>query len=161
MPKVPKFDQEAAEAVRHEGLPPLEPKKRVPGTTVFTNVKSLYRPETRGVRRQAIAQSDAGLGVVVVQNGSIVCSGGHQACFVESLLTDRDVAVVNLDGGSVSPGFVSYGSDLGLEEILLEPSTTDGQAPDPLLQRVPQILGGDSLLLRAADGLQFGTRHAL
>lgn len=161
LPKVPKFNQEAAEAVRHEGLPPLEPKKRILGTTVFTNVKSLYVPETQGVRQQAIAQTDAELGIIVVQNGSIVCSGGHHACLVDSLLTDRDVTVVSLDGGSVSPGFVSYGSDMGLEEIALEPSTTDGQVLDPLLQQVPKILGGDFLLSSAADGLQFGTRHAL
>ncbi|EKM81023.1 hypothetical protein AGABI1DRAFT_127066 [Agaricus bisporus var. burnettii JB137-S8] len=161
LPKVPKFDQEAAETVRHDGLPPLEPRKKVFGTTVFTNVKNLYWPETHGVQRQIIAQDDAELGVVVVQNGSIVCKGGHRACFVESLLTDQGVAVINLDGGSVSPGLVSYGSNLGLEEITLESSTTDGLAPDPLLQPVPKILGGDFLLLRAADGLQFGTRHAL
>ena len=36
---------------------------------------------------------------------------------------------VDLEGGSLAPGFTSYGSSLGLEEILFEPSTNDG---DPL-----------------------------
>lgn len=161
LPKVPKFDKEAAEAVEHDGLPPLEPMRKVRGTVVFTNVKSVYRPGGYGVQQQFMAQSDAELGVAVVQNGTIACSGLRDTCRVSSLMTDPDVAVVDLDGGSVSPGFVSYGAPLGLEEILLEPSTTDGFVPDALVQPVPMILGGDFLLVHAADGLQFGTRGAL
>ncbi len=101
------------------------------------------------------------LGVVVVTNGTISCSGLRRTCFTESLLADPNVDVIDLDGGSISPGFVSYGAPLGLEEISSEPSTTDGLVPDGLVQPIPKILGGDFLLVHAADGLQFGTRDAL
>ncbi|KAF5354651.1 hypothetical protein D9756_005354 [Leucocoprinus leucothites] len=161
-PRVPNFDKEAEEAVKYEGLPPLEPIRQVQGTMVFTNVKSVYRPGEYRVQRDQAVQEDVGNGVVVVQNGTIICTGGQEAqCFTDSLLADPDVKIVNLEGGSISPGLVSYGSPLGLEEIMLEPSTTDGLVPDSLLRPIPKILGGDFLLLHAEDGLQFGTRGAL
>ncbi|KAF9450406.1 carbohydrate esterase family 9 protein [Macrolepiota fuliginosa MF-IS2] len=161
LPKVPRFDKEAAEAVKYEGLPPLEPAKKLLGTVVFTNVKSVYRPGAYGVQGQTITEGNAELGVVVVQNGTIACSSLQDTCLTGSLLTDPDVTMVDLGGGSISPGFVSYGSPLGLEDITSEPSTNDGFVPDGLVQSVPQILGGDFLLVHAADGLQFGTRNAL
>lgn len=161
LPRVPRFDQQAEEAVKHDGLPPLEPVKRALGTTIFTNVRNMYKPGAYGLQQQLITKGDRELGVVVVRNGSILCSGRQKACLTESLLSDLDVTVIDLDGGSVSPGFVSYGSPLGLEEISFEPSTTDGLVPDSLLRPIPKILGGDFALLHAADGLQFGTRGAL
>jgi hypothetical protein len=77
------------------------------------------------------------------------------------MLADPSITMVDLEGGSISPGLVSCGAPLGLEEISFEPSTTDGLVPDSLLKPIPKILGGDFLLLHAADGLQFGTRNAL
>jgi hypothetical protein len=160
-PKVPNFDKEAEDAVKYEGLPPLEPIRKAHGTTIFTNVKSVYRLEEHAIQRKLTAQSETRFGVVVVQNGTITCSGEQEKCFTDSLLARPDVQVINLEGGSISPGFVSCCAPLGLEEITSEPSTTDGLVPDSLLQPIPKILGGDFLLLQAEDGLQFGTRDAL
>jgi hypothetical protein len=49
---------------------------------------------------------------------------------------------------------------LGLQEIAGEDSTGDGAVFDPLSMEMPTILG-EHTLIRAADGLQFGTRDAL
>ncbi|KAJ3568393.1 hypothetical protein NP233_g5742 [Leucocoprinus birnbaumii] len=162
VPRVPNFDKDAQEAVEYDGLPPLEPKKKTEETVVFTNVQTVYRPNNYRVKREFTVKNGDENGVVVVKNGRIICSGGQQArCLTDNLLADPKVTLVDLKGGSISPGLVSYGSNLGLEEITFESSTTDGLALDSLLKPIPKILGGDFLLLWAADGLQFGTRGAL
>lgn len=98
-------------------------------------------------------------GVVVVNNGRIVCSGGVMSCV--SYVSNRSVNV-DLEGGSISPALVSFGSNLGLQEIAGEASTTDGTVYDALSgNKIPKILGGDGSIIRAVDGLQFGTRDAL
>jgi hypothetical protein len=60
-----------------------------------------------------------------------------------------------------SPGLVTYGSPLGLDNIEQEPSTNDGEILDPLTAKVPAILGGDGSVIRAVDGLQYGGRDML
>lgn len=61
---------------------------------------------------------------------------------------------------SFSPGLVSYGSPLGLEEIQGEQSTHDGAVLDPLSGDVPNVLAGHEVML-AVDGLQFAGRDTL
>jgi len=161
LPKVPTFDKEAEAAVRYEGLPPLEPRKAKP-TTVFVNVKNVYQPSgNMGVHETFTTQMGAELGIVVVQNGLITCSGSGQSCLTDGLRTSSEVNTIDLEGGSISPGFTSYGSPLGLEAVNQEPSTNDGLVLDPLVKPVPKVLGNDFILAHAADGLQFGTRDAL
>ncbi|KAJ6601705.1 hypothetical protein DFH09DRAFT_499518 [Mycena vulgaris] len=53
----------------------------------------------------------------------------------------------------------TFGSDLGLSEILAESSTNDGPVFDPLTMRAPSILG--DTVVRAVDELQFGGRNTL
>ena len=67
---------------------------------------------------------------------------------------------MDLKGGAISPGLVSFGAPLGLEEIEGESSTSDGYVYDSLLKGVPELVGGDSALIRASDGLIFATRDA-
>ena len=59
-----------------------------------------------------------------------------------------------------SPGLVSYGSPLGLEEIQGEESTHDGAVIDPLSSIIPKLLVGNEVI-SAVDGLQFGGRDTL
>lgn len=61
---------------------------------------------------------------------------------------------------SLSPGLVSYGSPLGLEEIQGERSTHDGVVLDPLSSHIPNLLAGNEVML-AVDGLQFAGRDTL
>jgi len=151
VPPTPKFDDEARKAVEYEGLPPLEPRKRVSGTVIFANVSTLWQPAASG------SFSEESAGNVVVTAGKVVCTG---VC-AEFTRTDANVATVNLEGGSLAPALISYGSQVGLVDIPSEATTQDGLAPDALLGRPSSLIGGDGALVRAVDGLQFGGRDAL
>lgn len=166
---MPNFDKEAREAVEYEGLPPLEPKEEnVQGAVVFVNVRSVFgfgENEKKGnVVEVFRAQEESGA-VVVVEAGSIKCMGSRVTCLTPSLIGDG-VKMIDTEGGSVAPGLVTFGAPIGLEEIEQEKSTGDGVVFDPLVDDVPDILGaeddsGVGTVIRAVDGLEFGTRNAL
>lgn len=160
-PKVPKFKKEADEAVKYEGLPPLTPKKSATETTIFTNVKAVFTRVSGDVQQVFSAQDDSTFGVVVTRNGTMVCSGARTACLGSAIRDGPEVTFVDLEGGSIAPGLVSFGAPLGLQHIDQEPSTTDGDVFDPLIKPVPKVLGGDTAIIRAADGLLYGSRDAL
>ncbi|KAJ7086089.1 carbohydrate esterase family 9 protein [Mycena belliarum] len=137
-PPVPNFDKEAQAAL-----------------VVFVNVQSVFAPSAAGVN-QVFSAADAGaLGAVLVKKGRITCVG---VCRMDI----SDTKVIDLEGGSISPGLVSFGSPLGLEYIAAEDSTNDSPIHDRLTEKgVPDMIGGDGAMIRAADGLLFQTRDAL
>ncbi|KAJ7650653.1 hypothetical protein FB45DRAFT_888386 [Roridomyces roridus] len=146
-PKTPNFDKERMDTIKYEGLPPLEPT-RVYGTVLFRNISSFWMPGETGVH---LAQTG---GNVLVRAGVIDWAASDAEL-------DEDAVIVDLHGGSISPALVSAGSTMGLQEIAMESSTADGAVFDPLsMMELPSILG-DQFLMRAVDGLQFGTRDAL
>ncbi|EMD37373.1 hypothetical protein CERSUDRAFT_114046 [Gelatoporia subvermispora B] len=157
-PAVPNFDKEAADAVRYEGLPPLAPRQATAGAVLFVNVGSVYQQTKEGVEEVYVAQ-DGEMGVALAVSGTLQCIGTRAACVDASVAEEAEI--VDVQGGSIAPGLVTFGSSLGLEEISGEASTRDGYVYDPLLQKVPKVVGGDRTLVRAADGLQYGTRDAL
>ncbi|KAJ3528819.1 hypothetical protein NMY22_g9254 [Coprinellus aureogranulatus] len=165
LPRVPNFREEAAKAVLYEGLPPLEPEKSlVDKVTVFLNVKGLVQRTKDGLKatelQTSFDEANAG-GIVVIEQGKVVCAGGAAICGLQNLQARNDVESVDLEGGSIVPGLTTYGSLLGLEEIKLEPSTNDGGILDPLTDNIPALVGGDTAIIQASDGLKFGTRDAL
>ncbi|TFK44771.1 hypothetical protein BDQ12DRAFT_673545 [Crucibulum laeve] len=161
LPKVPNFDKEAHEAVAYEGLPPLFPKKSPLDLITFINVKSVYTHLMGSVHQMFFAQDDGHLGVVITRNGSIVCSGSSEACQKTPGLDHENMFTIDLAGGAISPGLVSFGSPLGLQHINQESSTNDGKVYDPLIRPIPKLVGGDNSIIRAVDGLLFGSRDAL
>jgi len=160
LPKVPNFDREAEEAVAFEGLPPLLPERAPADVIQFTNVNSVILPR-RGDLAEAYSAPGDETGVVVVRNGEITCYGSEAACSLDDLTEGDRVRVVDLQGGEISPGLLTYGSPLGLQEIEAEPSTGDGPVFDPLVGRVPKLVGGDIPIVRAVDALQFAGRDSL
>lgn len=114
--------------------------------------------DTKGIEDIFVAGGE--LGVALVHNGKLVCSSFSLSCGGD-LLASGKAQFVDLAGGWISPGLISFGSVLGLEEIQGEASTSDGYVLDPLLYKVPDIAGGDNSIIRAADGLQYTTRNAL
>ncbi|KAI0085133.1 carbohydrate esterase family 9 protein [Irpex rosettiformis] len=155
-PETPNFDKEAQETLEHDGLPPLIPKKSTTHSVVFTNVSDVIIRQSGEIQEVVSAQSNDN--IVVVDGGHIVCSGAASAC--SQSISGDGVEYINLHGGAIAPGLITFGSPLGLEEIQGEPSTSDGYAFDPLYQVVPKVVGGDGAVIRAADGLQFATREA-
>ncbi|KAG6880354.1 hypothetical protein C0992_007765 [Termitomyces sp. T32_za158] len=154
-PEVPNWDKERKKALEWDGLPPLleKPQKN---KIVFSNVRSVLTRESNGnVRREFSAASDGEFGAVIVENGQIVCIG--PSCST----TSGVIKVVDLRGGSIAPGLMTYGSPLGLEEITAEPSTGDGIPYDAFARNIPSILDDAGGVVRAMDALMFGTRDAL
>lgn len=116
----------------------------------------MYQQQNGNIEQMQMLQGEGS--AVVTRNGHIICYG---QCAHSYDADDAKTTIINVEGGSISPGFVSYGSPLGLEEINQEASTNDGNIIDPLNTKVSNVIGGDYAIVRAADGLQFGTRDAL
>ncbi|KAF8630433.1 hypothetical protein AX17_005410 [Amanita inopinata Kibby_2008] len=170
-PANPDWDCEAAQAVKWEGLPPLEGHKRAFGkreTIRFNGVNSMWIRDDDGniVNVFGEDQEDNVEGaegnVVVVREGRIDCIGRQQgSCQVDDLNEADEELVFDLQGGSLAPALTTFGSPLGLVELRYEPSTTDGEVKDPLTNgNLPDIVGNGTLM-RAVDGLQFSGRNNL
>lgn len=132
--------------------------KNVQDKVVFTNVADVWVKNGEGVVQTKV-DGQAELGVVVVEDGKIICSGTSFSCIPSN--AEGDYTLLNLEGGSISPGLMTFGSSLGIEEIQSEPSTGNGVLPNPLLKNLPKIFGDVGGVLQAMDALQFGTRNAL
>ncbi|KAJ7129499.1 carbohydrate esterase family 9 protein [Mycena epipterygia] len=152
-PDVPDWEEERQQAIEWEGLPPLTGRTQSK-KILFSNVRDVWHTGADG-EIQRVLHSGSDLANVSVENGRIRCIG---ACPLDAIGADE---YVDLDGGSISPGLMAYGSPLGLEEIPSEPSTGDGSPFDAFTERVPAILGDPGAVVKAVDGLMFGTRHAL
>jgi len=164
-PKVPNFDKEAEDAIKYEGLPPLlAEENRLTGEVLFTNVKSVYMPTGSRIIHSRLSGSVVDGEVlpssVLVRGGRITCMG---RCVQEEVMgRTKNVTIIDLEGGALSPGLVSFGAPLGLEEIQQETSTNDGIVNDPLTKAIPKILDdGEGGIVRAADGLSFMGRDTL
>lgn len=150
-PEVPNFDDDMKEALEYDGLPPLRPRqsKRV----MFTNVSNVYTRIGSEITMRFSAAGD-GLGVAFVEDGRLTCIGVSCPAVADM----GDVEVVDLQGGAIQPSLTTYGSPLGLLEMESERSTADGAVFDPLVERVPDVAGGEGSVIRAVDGLVFDTR---
>lgn len=160
-PGVPNWDKEREEALKWEGLPPLKGRnsdKRV----LFTNVKQVWtRSNGAMIQLDPLGSGDNSLNAsasgvrVLVEDGRITCVG--PLCATEF----QEANNIDLKGGSISPGLMSYGSPLGLEEMAGEPSTGDGGLYDALKHNVPKLMDDVGGVVRAGDALMFQTRNAL
>lgn len=164
-PKVPNFDKEAKDAIKYEGLPPLlTEKNRLTGDVLFTNVKSLYVPDGSKISHSQLfydlVDGEVFPPSVLVQKGQITCTG---QCTQERVMSrTQNVTIIDLEGGALSTGLISFGAPLGLEEIQAEKSTNDGTLIDPLAGVTPKIFDdGEGGVVRAVDGLSFMGRDTL
>lgn len=151
-PKTSNWDREAKDALKYKGLPPL--KGRLSRNVAFTNVRTFWDKAPSGLLRETV--SERGGGTALFVNGTLVCSTLHtdSACPLDN---EEGLTVVDLEGGSLAPGLLSFGGSLGVIEIEGEPSTNDGYAYGPF-DREFGVLGD---LDRAVDGLSFEGRHML
>lgn len=160
VPVVPNWDKEREEALRWEGLPPLQGRASV-NRVAFMNVKGVWDRTADGLIKDVLrTQGVSGDGnvTVLVDNGKIVCLG--DSCLSEGSF-HQVAEIVDLKGGMISPGLMSYGSFLGLEEIAGEHSTGDGTRYDAIKSNVPTIVDDVGGMVKASDALMFGTRNAL
>lgn len=159
VPSVPEWDKEREETIKWEGLPPLKGQKA--DDVVFLNVARVLQRGPNGTTEQTFsATTDTDgqqrLGTVVVERGQMTCIGLDCAN-----AAGNGKVTVDLRGGVVTPGIMTFGSPLGLEEIESEPTTGDGEPYDAFKRNIPTILDDVGGVLRAMDALVFGTRNAL
>lgn len=159
IPDTPNWDQERNRTIAWEGLPPLEGIKPE-NAILFINVKEVWQTSGGRTARtfsssQVSNQNDSTLGSVLVSGGKILCIG-HGCAELRT-----DAITKDLRGGTVSPGLMTFGSPIGMEEIASESSTADGLTYDAFKRDVPRILDDNGAVVRAMDGLMFGTRNAL
>jgi hypothetical protein len=162
-PKTPNFDREARETIEYDGLPPLRSRHHfVNGEIIkLINVTSVWVGQDEDGSPLFDGSVD-GPRDVLIRNGVIVCvTIMGSMCLTDADLVTNIAREVDLKGGSLAPGLVTFGSPLGLEEINLEPSTNDGTVPDALTGSVPSIVGGTNAIIRAVDGLAFNGRNLL
>lgn len=154
VPETPNWEAEANRTLKWDGLPPLEGNK-VDGTVVFTNVNNVWeRSEDGAVVKTFSSDASTAGNTVVVNQGRVTCMGN-------CLSAQEDAMTVDLAGGSIAPGLMTFGAAIGLEEIASEPSTADGATFDAFRGNLPAIIGDVGGVLRAMDALVFGTRDAL
>ncbi|KAF9006581.1 carbohydrate esterase family 9 protein [Cyathus striatus] len=154
IPKTPNWDKERNETLKWDGLPPLQGRRKQ-DAVAFINVQKVWLRSDGGEITEAASFTNDDFGTVIIENGKITC--------MESTCITRGSSgnVIDLKGGSISPGLMTYGSPIGLEEIRGEPSTGDGELLDAFQRNIPKILDDTGGVVRAADGLMFGTRNAL
>ncbi|KAH9482556.1 hypothetical protein JR316_0004656 [Psilocybe cubensis] len=157
VPETPNWDKERDNAIKWDGLPPLEGRK-IEGKVAFINVKEILRKSENGLIAHSFnsISEDMAMGSVVVMDGVITCAG---VCNNTDLRESS--RIVDVQGGSIAPGLMTYGSPLGLGEIAGEASTTDGETYDAFKRDVPKILDDTGAIVRAVDALMFGTRDSL
>ncbi|KAH9913691.1 uncharacterized protein BXZ73DRAFT_106870 [Epithele typhae] len=165
VPKTPNWDQEIKETMKYDGLPPLMPRPASAETVVFNNIRNLWLRDA-GRLHDAFSTKGAsasGDGVVIVRRGAELAFCAHPSECGAKLagLDATNAEFVDLEGGAISPALTSVGTLLGLAEIDQEPSTHDGEVADALNEAIPDLAGGSGALIRAVDGLIFGTRDAL
>ncbi|KAJ6551858.1 composite domain of metallo-dependent hydrolase [Mycena capillaripes] len=153
-PRTPDWEKEINVTLQFDGIPPLEGRSMA-GAVRFVNVKSMWTRNGYGLEQRFDDVANA-TGTVVIRGGKVLCFSTAESC---PGFDSYGEEVVDLQGGSLGPGLISFGSNLGLSEIAIEPSTMDGPVFDILTSQIPSILG--HAVIRAVDGLQFGGRHAL
>jgi len=152
-PEQPDFSKERADALKYDGLPPLS--GRSSRRVLFINVAGVWTRNESRIMTSTSSPTLLQTTSVMVVDGQIFCVGAR--CTNECSSAD----VIDLQGGWLSPGLITYGADIGLEEIRQEDSTNDGQVSEFLDNRIPKLLGGDGTIIRASDGLKFGGRDML
>ncbi|KAK3723497.1 hypothetical protein LTR37_001749 [Vermiconidia calcicola] len=91
---------------------------------------------------------DAKASVVVIRNGSIICTG---SCKTESASAqDEGAEIIELHDGHIAPPLVAFASTLGLAEIEAEPDTVDGANNDDMTSRAVDGLALDTKGLKTA-----------
>ncbi|GAA6052454.1 hypothetical protein JCM3770_001121 [Rhodotorula araucariae] len=123
----------------------------------FVNVREVLLPGGNEPGLASLAEEEG-----VEPQFEVVVEDGKIACLSESCGNVASVKTIDLKGGSLLPTLVSYGSALGLTDIIAEKSTTDGGAFDPLLNgklSITQQQFGPRISVKALDGLSLGGKH--
>jgi hypothetical protein len=99
VPKVPDFEQEAQDAIKYDGLPPLEMTQSKSDIVAFHHVNAVYLKRGNKIEQVFSASTDQ-CGVVIIDRGRIVCHGPKEEC--SFAVYGTHIQHVDLKGGSIS-----------------------------------------------------------
>jgi hypothetical protein len=100
VPKVPDFEKEAKEAIKYDGLPPLEMTRSKSDIVAFHHVRAVYMRRGNKVEQVFSASTGDQGGIVVTERGKLACYGFKGKCSLAAYGTD--IQHVDLKGGSIS-----------------------------------------------------------
>jgi imidazolonepropionase-like amidohydrolase len=135
-------------ALETRGDPPLRSHKTAKNVA-FTGVSATYLRSDNGIKEVMLSGSDLQQKRVIIIDGRIDCVGD---CPVD---TANDFDIIDLKGGAITAGLLTYGSYLGLMEIQQERSTTDGKIPDVFGESNAFL---STIVSKGADGALFDQR---
>jgi hypothetical protein len=98
-PATPNFDREAYEAIKYNGLPPLQMQRAKSDVVIFLNVTNVF-VRRQGSIHEIYSGTNASSRTVVVERGVIVCDGSELSC--QRNYDGINAEWVNLEGGSLS-----------------------------------------------------------
>ncbi|RIB09352.1 hypothetical protein C2G38_2251437 [Gigaspora rosea] len=118
-------------------------KPRTTSSAILKNIDKIY------VNKNHTISSEEENISIIVKDGIIECIGIN--CMIPSNISSYEI--IDLEGGYVLPGIIAVSPALGLAEIELESSTSDGQV-------VPIRNPYDAEdMIYAIDGLKLGGKH--
>ncbi|RIB29900.1 hypothetical protein C2G38_2027283 [Gigaspora rosea] len=118
-------------------------KSRTTSSAILKNIGKIY------VDKNHTLSSEEGNINIIVKDGIIECIGIN--CIIPSNISSYEI--IDLEGGYVLPGIIAVSPALGLAEIELESSASDGQV-------VPISSPYDSEdIIYAIDGIKLGGKH--
>jgi imidazolonepropionase-like amidohydrolase len=132
-------------ALETRGDPPLRSEVEA-HNVIFTGVSSTYLRSEAGIQEVTLSGKNIQQKRVVIVDGQIDCVGD---CAVGD---ESKFQLIDLKGGAITAGLLTYGSYLGLMEIRQEPSTTDGKIPDLLTESNAYL---SMIVPKGADGALF------
>ncbi|KAJ9476056.1 Carbohydrate esterase [Pseudozyma hubeiensis] len=136
-------------------------KPPTPNCTAFINVGQRFF-RSRDEQRISTETFSSASGTIVVADGKVLCSG--KACS-SAVCHSSSIRIIDAHGGVVLPGLTSFGSNLGLTDIVSEADASDGYTFDPTtspnaIVQTPEYLRTWPTA-RAVDGLQFNGHDLL
>lgn len=99
-PNVPDFAEEAKDAIKYGGLPPLEMTPSKSCIVAFHHVHAVYLRRGNNIDQVFSASTVGERGVVVTERGKLLCYGSKAECSIAAYGTD--IQHVDLKGGSIS-----------------------------------------------------------
>ncbi|CAG8753021.1 7122_t:CDS:2, partial [Cetraspora pellucida] len=118
-------------------------KSQTTSSVILKNIDKIF------VDKNHTLSSIEGIISIIVKHGIIECIGIN--CIIPSNISSYEI--IDLKGGYVLPGIIAVSPGLGLVEIELESSASDGQ--------VVPIINPDDVedIIYAIDGLKLGGKH--
>ncbi|CAG8628867.1 5910_t:CDS:10, partial [Cetraspora pellucida] len=121
-------------------------KSQLTSSIVLKNVAKIYVDKNHIIDTTSSTQGDIS---VIVKDGIVECIGIN--CTEPDHISSYEV--IDLNGGYILPGFIAVTPSLGLSEIDMEPSTTDG-----IVTAVSNPNDAEKIIY-AIDGLRLGGKH--